>query len=59
MGKRHSVSAGRPQWDDVFTGWRKYLSWRKGEISLSKRRDAKRRRVAAREEIRRAATHDD
>lgn len=38
---------------DAFTGWRKYLYWKPGELKKIKRRASKRDRWRARAEIRR------
>lgn len=37
---------------DAFTGWRRYLHWRPGEIKAIKRRAHKRERQEARRELR-------
>jgi hypothetical protein len=43
---------GAEEWD-VITRWRRYLSWRPGEVSAIKRRMRRRERRDARSDLRR------
>jgi hypothetical protein len=45
--------ARRADEQDVVTGWRRVLSWRRGEVAAVKRRMRRRERHDARRELRR------
>jgi hypothetical protein len=54
---RHSLRSGRQQRSDAFDRWRKVVCYlqRSGAVAFYKRKDIKRDRQRAKQEIRRAA----